>query len=215
MLSASTTGAAFLRHQVGQRQILPFDRHRGIDQHDDAIGKADGAQRIRHREFFDLALNLRLAADAGRVPQLDVASAIFPVGVNGIAGDAGLGPRQHAFFAQHGIDQRGLAGVGLADDGQPQGPRRFLFLAGFFAFGLLRLLRHEFPHDVTEVANAFAMLSRDGDGIAQPKAEGFQQSGFSRAAFRLVGDEPHRLAQLAHIRRQLLVERCRTRCAHR
>ena len=46
-----------------------------VDQHHHALGEADGAQRVRHGKLLDLADDAGLAADARRVPQLDLLAA--------------------------------------------------------------------------------------------------------------------------------------------
>ena len=71
LLRARTTALPSCATRSHERQILALDLERGIDQHDHAIGKADGAQGVGHRELLDLAGHARFAPDAGRVPQGD------------------------------------------------------------------------------------------------------------------------------------------------
>ena len=83
----------------------------------DDLGKADGAQAVGDRQLFQLFLHPGLAAHAGGVEQLDRAAVPVPVDRDGIAGDAGFRAGQQPLLADQRVDQRRLAGIRAADDG--------------------------------------------------------------------------------------------------
>ena len=100
------------------------------------------------------------------------------------------------------IDQRGLAGIGTADNGDPDRPLREI-LIGFDDvvivefLALLDRLRHQRAQRVVEIAEALAMLGRNLDRIAKPERIGFHRAGIALPALALVGDQNHRLVGAA------------------
>jgi hypothetical protein len=114
--------------QVGDAQILLFEFVLGIHHHDDDFGKAHRAQRIRHRKLFKFLLDPRAPPQSRGVEHAKVAVLPFDLDGNGIAGGAGFRAGQKPFFAEQMVDQRGLAGVGTADDGDADRTLRKLFI---------------------------------------------------------------------------------------
>ena len=105
----------------------------------------------------------------------------------------GFGAGQHALFAEDGIDQRRLAGIGLADDGQAQRP-----VAALLAFGF-RL----FPPYTEEVRHRDSRgprhVRRKSAAARQSPAHRLRaRHAFCAAALGLVGHQNDRLAAAAH-----------------
>jgi hypothetical protein len=118
-----------------------------------------------------------------------------------IAGDAGLRSRQHAILAEQRVDQRRLADIGPADDGQPDRPV-LGFVCSTFAGrrqpGLERFI---------ELVHAVAVGGRDRHRLAEAKLEGFIEPGLAGTALGLVGAHDDRLAGAAHDLGELAVDR--------
>ena len=64
-------------------------------------------------------------------------------------------------------------------------------------FTLLDRLRHQHAQRIVEVAQAFAVLGGNLDGIAEAQRVGFHRADFAVLAFALVGDQHHRLVGAA------------------
>ena len=60
------------------------------------------------------------AAHAGGVDKLHRLAAVFPGDGDGIAGEARFRPGDDALLAEQVVQKRGLADVGLANDGEAQ-----------------------------------------------------------------------------------------------
>ncbi|MGY3359480.1 hypothetical protein ACVWZK_006143 [Bradyrhizobium sp. GM0.4] len=117
-----------------------------------------------------------------------------------IARGTRLRARQQALLAEQMIDHRRLAGVGPADDRDPDRTRGRLFLRQrLVVLDLILLdgLRHQLSQGVIELTQALAMLGRDLDGIAEAERESLHRAGIAVLAFALVRDEHHRLVGLA------------------
>ena len=118
-------GAALLG-RPGRRSAGPASRRaRGVDHQHHHLGEADGAQRVGDRQLLELLLRpwpggacRRCRQSLDRAPRHSQSTAIA------VAGDAGLGAGQQPLLADQRVDQRRLAGVGAADDGEPQRPCR-------------------------------------------------------------------------------------------
>ena len=210
---------ALAANQIRQCQILPFDIQCRVNQHHNAFGKANGTHGIGHRHFLDFFLHTGFAANARGVPQLDVTTAPVPRAGNRVTGDTGLRPGQHPLFAQHGIDQCGLARIGLSDNGQAQGALGVIFpvLVGFFFCDLdvgirhIRCLRHDDgAQRFIKTIKPFGMFSRNRQRLTKSQAVTFSQARHHGAGFRLVTDENDMLVELANARGKFLVRRCHT-----
>ena len=100
------------------------------------------------------------------------------------------------------IDQRGLARIGAADNGDPNGPLRrppilldHLVIVELFA--LVDGRGHQRTQRVIEIAQALAMFGRDLDRLAKPQRVSFHRAGIALLALALVGDENHGLVGAA------------------
>ncbi len=110
--------------EIGEREILLLEGDRRVEQQNDDLGEAHGAQRVGDGELLQLLHHARLAAQARRVEQLQLAVAPARREADGIAGKAGLGAGQQPLLAEDAIEQRRLAGVGPAEHGDAQRLRR-------------------------------------------------------------------------------------------
>ncbi len=116
-------GAAFACDQIGDGQILLFERRRRVDHHDDAIGEADGVQRAGDRHLFQhMTGGARAAAQTSRVVKQNGAAVRLPGCGDRIARQSCFRPRQRTFGAEDKVEQARFADIGSADDGQPQRP---------------------------------------------------------------------------------------------
>ena len=225
-------GAPFALHKIRQRQILLFERDGGVEHQHDHFGILDRAQAVAHRQLFQLLGDARPAADAGSVDQVDHPAFPLPRHEDGIAGYARFRPDQHAFLAHHAVDQRRLARIGTADNGDVEIPlgvpaqRRLVPFAlqhvlgdvdidlgqgveiGDFArFLLLRRPVDRRRNDGIELRQPQPMLGRERNGLPEAELIGFHQPGFCRAALGLVADQMHVLARLAQHLCEALVQR--------
>ena len=211
-------GAALALDQVGDAQILLLEPVLRIHHHHDDFGKAHRAQRVGDRELLELLLDPRAPAQARGVEHAKLAALPVDLDRDGIARGAGLRARQQALLAEQMIDQRRLAGIGPADDGDADRTRRGLLLRQrlvVLGFIFLDRLRHQLAQRVIELAHALAVLGRDLDGIAEAEREGLHRAGIAMLAFALVGDQQHRLVGLAgEIGEGAIVGR-QARCGHR
>src|SRR5215475_9831613 len=129
----------------------------------------------------------------------------------GITRDAGFRPGQHALLADQAIDQGRLADIGAADDRQEHGPLggRLVALALPLERFLL-LLGHrldEARQRLVQVAQAFAVLGRDRDRLAQPQSMRLGQPLLAGAALAFIGDQDYLAGPLAQPGGKALVER--------
>ena len=210
---------------LAELQILLLQRMLGIDEEHDDLGEADHAQRIGDGELLGLLGDSCLAAQARGIEERD--GTPFPVELrgNGIAREARLRSRDHPLLFEQRVDERRLAGVGAPDDGEAERPgtggRGSAAVVGATVLPgsrgtrarplrVLQVLRdllrrpgleqgHPDPVDlVLQVADALAMLGRDGDGFAETELEGVIEAFRSGPALALVGNEEHRLAGPPH-----------------
>ena len=81
---------AFLHHQPGDGQVLALQRHGGVDDQRHHLGELQRVQGGRGRELLQLGRDLGLAAQPGRVDQLDLAALLVQPQGDAVAGQAGL-----------------------------------------------------------------------------------------------------------------------------
>jgi hypothetical protein len=144
-------------------------------------------------------------AQARGIDQPDTPAAPLPVDGDGIAGDAGLRPGQDTIGAQKGIDQRRLAGIGLADDGKLERP---VLVCRFLVLVLARILAfHERNERIIEPIHTLAMFGRDGDRIAEAQGIGLEHSRLAGTAFRFVGEHQHWLAMAPELAGEFAIDR--------
>ena len=101
--------------------ILRRQRLGGVDHEQRHVGARDGADGAHHAVLLDRAFDVPGAPYAGRVDEEDLLALVLEQRVRGVAGGARHLRDQHAREAQQGIEQRRLAHVGPAHDGETQG----------------------------------------------------------------------------------------------
>ena len=114
---------------------------------------------------------------------------------NRIPRDAGLGADEQALLAEHPVDERGLAGIGAADDGDLQRAIRRVVVVSLL---LVVELGQSLGKCVMQLADTLAMFGRERDWVAEAERERLVSAGQAGAALGLVGDEHHRAAGAAH-----------------
>ena len=173
-------------------------------QHD--VAGLDGLQRLDDRELLDRLEHLAALAQAGGVDQRVAAAIAFEVDLDGVARGAGHVERDHALFAHQGVDQRRLADVGTADDGQLDAVVVLALFGRLFFLGwrLGQVLQREFD----QVDDAVTVRRRDGIGLPQTQFVEFGDGGARPHALGLVHRQQHALlSRLAQQRRDLVVMR--------
>ena len=111
------------------------------------------------------------------------------------------GPVSRPLLADQAVDQRRLAGVRAADDGDLDRLRRLV------RFGLVLVVGYVLKQRVAEVAEALAVLGGDRDRLAEAEVEGLQRARGAGLALGFVGDEDDRLAGGAQHGGEMPVER--------
>ena len=106
-----------LEDEAGDVRVLLGDVLPRIEHQDHDVGILDRLQGLHHRELLRRLVDLAAAAQAGGVDQRVGPPAALELDVDAVAGRAGLVEGDDALLAEEGVDQRGLADVGPADDG--------------------------------------------------------------------------------------------------
>ena len=106
-------GEAFERIDHDDTDVRPFDGHLGPD---DAV-------------LLDAFIDARLPAETGGVDEQEGTVFVFDEGIGRVPGGAGDARDDGPLFPAQGVDERGFAHVGLADDGDLD-DEVFLFGAG-------------------------------------------------------------------------------------
>ena len=134
----------------------------GVEQQHDDVGVLDRLQRLDHRELLDGLEHLAAAAHAGGVDQRVTAPVALEVEVDRVARRAGLVERDHALLAEQRVDERRLADVRAADDGDLDGV--VLAVAPRRVVGGRRALREYAERDLDQRVDVVAM--RRGNRVA-------------------------------------------------
>ena len=111
---------ALLLDQIGERQVLLFERDSGVEHEHDHFRETHRPQRVGDGELLDLAHDARPSAQASGVEDLELPPAPFGVKPDTVARDAGLGAGQQAVLPEDAVDKRRLAGVGPPEHGDAQ-----------------------------------------------------------------------------------------------
>ena len=152
-------GAAALNGQAHDLLVLFGNAHGGVDDEQCHVGAIDGAQAADHGVVLDILVHGALLANARGVDHTVVLAVALDDGIDGVARRAGNVGNDRAVGAQDSVEQRGLTGVGAADDGHVQRIGELI--------GDLVLLLGQQGHDVVEqVARAVAMQGRERRGLA-------------------------------------------------
>ena len=136
---------AGFQHETEQIEVVLDHALAGIHDEHHHVGVLDGLQGLDHRELLDGLEDLAAPAHAGGVDQRVLFVVALERDVDAVARGAGLVVDHHALFTEHAVDQRGLADVGTADDGDLDAVllARAGDARGFLAFGDV-LLRRRF-----------------------------------------------------------------------
>ena len=89
----------------------------GVDDEQGDVGPVDGLQGPHQRVVLGALVDARLAAHAGGVDEADGPVGGLDDGVDGVAGRARQVVDDRALVADQPVEQRRLAHVGPADDG--------------------------------------------------------------------------------------------------
>ena len=166
-------GAAFLLDQIGDALVLLLEGVLDVEQHDHDLGKAHRVERVGDRKLFQLLVDARAAAKAGGVVDAEFLPAPVEIDRDGVARDAGLRPGEQALLADQPVDQRRLAGVGPADNGDADRMRARTArppprCCGRRAFGQRRAQR------VVEIGQAFVVLGGNRHRVAEAERIGVE-----------------------------------------
>ena len=170
----------------------------GVDHQDDHVGILDRLQRLDHRELLDRLEDLAALPHARRIDEHVMLAAALEVDLDGIARRARGVEGDDALLAEQGVDQRRLADVGAADDGDAHGIGLLLFV--------LRV-GEGFEGQLDQPAHPFAMRGRNGVRLAQPEFVEFRLDHAGIHAFRLVDRDQHRTVDAAQAVGDFLVVR--------
>ena len=102
--------AALALDEIGDAKVLLLERLLRVHQQDHDFGETDGIERIGNRELFELLLDPGTAPQPGGVVNAEGSILPSQIDRDGVAGDAGLGPRQQPLLAEQPIDQRRFSG---------------------------------------------------------------------------------------------------------
>ena len=135
---------ALLLDEIGERQVLLFERDRSVEHEHDDFRETHRAQRVGDGELLDLLDDARAPAQARRVEDFQLAPAPFGVEPDEVARDAGLGAGR-GDPAEDAVDERRFSRVRAPEDGDAQRLRNVelaavLLLAEDERLGLVRLL---------------------------------------------------------------------------
>ena len=111
-------GAAALEDVAGDVRVLVGDALGRVEQQEDDVGLGDRLQRLDDRELLDRLEHLAAPAQPGGVDQVEVAAAALERNDDRVARRSRLVEGDQALLAEPGVDQRRLADVGPAGDGE-------------------------------------------------------------------------------------------------
>ena len=153
-------GAAGLVRHAGEALVLLRDADGGVydEQHD--VGALDGALGAHVGVVLEVLRDRRALAHAGRVDEAVALAVVLDDGVHEVARRAGNVGDDGALHARHAVEQRRLARVGAADDGDAHHVVRVVILE-------VGKQRNDL---VEQVADAVALRRGDGAGVANAQA---------------------------------------------
>ncbi|KAG0768278.1 hypothetical protein G6F22_017523 [Rhizopus arrhizus] len=126
--------AAGIEHGAEHGGILVGHAFGGIQHQHGHLALLDRLHGLDHRELLDDLVHARAAAQAGGIDQAVLAAVTLQVHRDRIAGGARHVGSDHALLAEDAVDQRRLAHVRAADEGDADAVRIVvqLFAAAFF-----------------------------------------------------------------------------------
>ncbi len=182
-------GTAGLDHHGDDADVLLAQLLGGVDEHDGHLGAVERGLRAQGRVVLVAAGLLGPAADARGVDEPPPAALELDQLVDRVDRGARDAVDHDALRAGQGVEQRGLADVGLAQQGDAT------------RTGVARharaLLRQHGDSGVEQVAGATPVQGGDGVRLAEPERPERLRLELGVGVVGLVGDEQHGLAGLA------------------
>src|SRR5690606_21990128 len=217
--------AAAVEYEAQQVQVVLDHALAGIHDEDHHVGVLDRLQRLDHGEFFHRLEDLAATAHARGIDQGVLFITALERNVDAVAGGASLVVHNDALFAKHAVDQRRLADVGTADDGDLDaillawtGNALELFAfsdPGALVFLLACLLRgvvfRKAPQDLVEhVTDAATVSGSDGQRFTKPQRTELGAGDVRIDAIDLVHHQEMTLVHLAQMLGDHLITRRHT-----
>ena len=190
---------AALQRKPQHARILFADAVVGIDHEDHDMGGVDGLQGLGDARLLDHILDLAATAHARGVDQGELAPVARERHEYAVAGGARHLARDHALFTDQPVDERRLADVGAADDGDADAS----IGCGVAIDGLGRVpAREDQIHQVTT-----AVAVRRSDRMWLTEAERMEICGGRRRVepLGLVDREEHGLAGTTQLARHEVI----------
>ena len=177
-----TTRLVVLLNELEDIHILSLDASCGVNHQDADIRVLDGTDRAHHTVELEVFRHLVLTTDAGSIDEIEVEAELVVFGVDAVSGSAGNIGYDVAVFADEGIDDARLTGIGATHDGEARG-----VVVDVRNIGNRQLLQDV----VQQVAGATACSSADTEGIAESQLIELILSVEVFAVVGLVGYEHH------------------------
>src|SRR5574344_2317332 len=108
---------AGLQRKAEQAEVVFDNAFAGIDHKDHHVGILDGLQGFHHLEFFYVFVDTAATTNDSGINQGVFALFALKGNIDAVAGGAGLVVDHHPFFTENAVDQRRLAHIGAANDG--------------------------------------------------------------------------------------------------
>ena len=168
--------------------------------HDDAhVRSLYRHLRAHDRELLYPLLHLGLSSDSGGVDEHIAANLVFKHGVHRVARRARHVADNEPLFTENTVDKRGLANVGLADNGD---------LDAVLLLVLVVLIGKFTQAGVKQIAGAVAVNRRYGDRVAKSQGVKLIHSGVGGAGgVRLVDGKHNRLLRALKHTGDLVIRR--------
>jgi hypothetical protein len=166
-------------------QVLVVQPLGGIDHQDAEVRALDRATRAKPRVELDPFVDLRLAAQPGRIDEYQLAPMVLQVGVDRVARGAGVLGDHEPLLTQQPVHERRLADVRPPDDCHAQRVSR-----------LDDRFRDPAHDEVEQVARLLAIHRRHRHRIARAELEELVPRGICRVV-HLVHDHQERLVRVA------------------
>ena len=186
----------------GQCRILFADAFTGIQHQHHDIRCCNRLQCLDDTELLDRLADTGLATHTGRIDQGIGAAVALERDEDAVAGGARQVVCQHPLLAEDPVDQRGLADIRPANDGDPD---RVIRLAGVVCGRCFRQ-RHISQRRSQQFFDTAAVCRRDRPGLAHTQAVKLRCCGIDIDAVCLVDHQINRLAAAAQCRGNRLVD---------
>ncbi len=175
---------------AGDRRVHLAQAVLGREHHDRDVRAFDGLLRLDHAHVVDRFLQQPLAPDPCRIDEAVPLAAPHEQAVDGVAGRAGDRRNDRPFLPEQLVQERALAHVGPAHEGEAQ---------GLWLFGHLHA-RQTLEGLVEQVSHPQAVLGRDGDHAVEPEGSEVGEGAFP-THLELVHRQHDRLAAAAQLLR--------------